>query len=122
MNTLRSYFWWTHERGSLHYDIMVTLILLFLFVAPHYIDFKDKPVPTVALRSSEVLVKHATGTGMTFEVRASDLGNAFTDADLRAALRTVIEPIAGGPVTIDSYKAVTDTHGAIVAYDANVSR
>ena len=36
---------------------MVTLILLFIFVAPRFIDFKDKPVETVALQSSEVLVK-----------------------------------------------------------------
>ena len=27
---LRSYIFWTYERGSLHYDVMVTLILLFL--------------------------------------------------------------------------------------------
>lgn len=122
MNTLRSYFWWTHERGSLHYDIMVTLILAFLFVGPHFIDFKDKPAPPVALHSSEVLVKHADGSAMTFEVRAADLGNAQSDADLRASLKSVIEPIAGGAVIIDSYKPVIDVHGNTVAYDATVSR
>jgi len=56
---LRSYLWWTYERGSLHYDVMVTLILIFLFVSPHVIDYKDKPVETVALHASEVLVKEA---------------------------------------------------------------
>src|ERR1039457_3094675 len=58
-NILNSYFWWAYERGSFHYDVMVTLILLFLFVSPHFIDFKDRPVETVALQSSEVLVKEA---------------------------------------------------------------
>lgn len=53
---LRSYFFWTYERGSFHFDVLVTLILLFLFVSPHFIDFKDRPVETVALNSSEVLV------------------------------------------------------------------
>ncbi len=48
-----------YERGSFHYDVMVTLILLFLFVAPRFIDFKDRPVETVALHASEVLVKEA---------------------------------------------------------------
>ena len=38
---LRSYFFWAYERGSIHFDIMVTLILIFLFVSPHVIDFKD---------------------------------------------------------------------------------
>ena len=42
--TIRGYILWSYERGSLHYDIMVTLILLFIFVSPHFINFKDKPV------------------------------------------------------------------------------
>ena len=25
---IRSYFFWTYERGSFHYDVMVTLILI----------------------------------------------------------------------------------------------
>ena len=57
MNILRRYFFWTYERGSFHYDVMVTLILLFLFVSPRFIDFKDKPVVAVPLHASEVLIK-----------------------------------------------------------------
>ena len=41
--TIRGYILWTYQRGSLHYDILVTLILLFIFLAPLRIDFKDKP-------------------------------------------------------------------------------
>ncbi len=40
---LSSYFYWTYSRGSFHYDIMVTLILLFIFVTPHLWDFGAKP-------------------------------------------------------------------------------
>lgn len=122
MNVLRSYFWWTYERGSLHYDVMVTLILAFLFLAPRFIDFKDRPVTTVPLRTSEVLVKHATDPShMIFEVRAADLRGASTDTQIRDALVRAIEPIAGD-VTLIRYTPVTDTHGAVVAYDATVSR
>src|ERR1700745_4149386 len=32
---LRSYFYWTSPRGTFQYDIMVTLILAFIFVTPH---------------------------------------------------------------------------------------
>ncbi len=60
---LRSYFFWTYERGSFHYDVMVTLILIFMFASPFVIDFKDRPVETVALHSSEVLVKEAGMSG-----------------------------------------------------------
>jgi hypothetical protein len=56
---LRSYFFWTYERGSFHYDVMVTLILIFLFVSPRFIDFGDKPVESVELKVSEVLVNVA---------------------------------------------------------------
>ena len=30
--TIRRYVLWQHERGTLHYDIMVTLIILFRVV------------------------------------------------------------------------------------------
>ena len=40
---LKSYFYWTYPRGNVHYDVMVTLILLFIFVTPHLWDFGDKP-------------------------------------------------------------------------------
>src|SRR6516164_2115888 len=42
--TIRGYFWWSYERGTLHYDIMVTLILIFVFFSPYWINFNDKPV------------------------------------------------------------------------------
>ena len=35
---LRSYFYWTYPRGNIHYDVMVTLILLFIFVTPQFWD------------------------------------------------------------------------------------
>ena len=33
---------------------MVTLILVFLFLSPRFLDFKDKPVETVALHCERV--------------------------------------------------------------------
>lgn len=121
MRLLGSYFFWAYERGSVQYDVMVTLILLFLFVGPRFIDFKDKPVPAVPIRASEVLVKNAANGDLRYEVRAEDLGDASGDADLRKALLRVIQPISGD-VTIQGYQPVVDTKGKIVAYDATVKR
>ncbi len=96
---LKSYIFWTYERGSFHYDIMVTLILIFMFLAPRFIDFKDKPVETVALHASEVLVKEAGTSGdssrFMYQVRADDMHGAATDSERRAAILRVIEPISG---------------------------
>jgi hypothetical protein len=122
---LRSYIFWSYERGSIHYDIMVTAILIFMFASPHFIDFKDKPVETVALHASEVLVKEAGTEGQSsrfiYQIRADDIGAAKTDAELRAAMLRVIEPISG-EVTLERYEAVRDAQGKVVAYNAWILR
>jgi len=122
MKLLGSYVFWSYERGSIQYDVMVTAILLFVFLGPRFIDFKDKPVTTVPLRGSEVLVKSSSLNGdLTYEVRADDLGGASTDDDRRTALLRVIEPISG-EVTLERYQPVLDAKGKIVAYEATVRR
>jgi len=47
---LKSYFYWTYPRGSFHYDVMVTLILLFIFVTPLLWSYGDKPSSVAALK------------------------------------------------------------------------
>ncbi len=134
METLRRYLFWTYDRGSFHYDVMVTLILIFLFVSPHFIDFKDKPVSTVALRSSEVLIKEAgtTSSGSSrflYEMRADQVANVAsaygqsmdTDTGRRSAILHTVEPIAG-EVRLERYEPVQDTHGKTVAYRAWILR
>ena len=122
---IHSYIFWAYERGSVHYDVLVTAILLFMFVSPHIIDYKDKPVETVALHASEVLVREAGTSGESsrfmYQVRADDMGQAATDAERRAAILRVIEPISG-EVTIERYEPVYDAQHKIVAYNAWVLR
>jgi hypothetical protein len=126
---LRSYLFWTYDRGSIHYDVMVSLILAFLFLGPRFIDFGDKPVATVPLRSTEVLVKEAGTTGthsrFLYEIRA-DQQKGFpnpdqTEEQRRAAILRVIEPISG-EVTLDHYEEIHDAKGKIIAYDAWILR
>ena len=122
---IKSYFFWTYERGSIHYDVMVSLILIFMFLSPRLFDFKDKPVETVALHASEVLVKEAGTSGESsrfmYQVRADDMQGAATDEERRAAILRVVEPISG-EVTLERYEAVRDAQGRIVAYNAWVLR
>jgi hypothetical protein len=125
LKLLRSYLFWTYQRGSFHYDVMVTAILAFMFLAPRFLDFKDRPVETVALHSSEVLVKEAGRDGdssrFLFQIRADDMGNARTPDQINAAILRVVEPISGA-VTIERYDEVKDASGHIVAYNAWVVR
>ena len=126
--TLSNYFWWTYERGSLHYDVMVTLILIFLFVSPRFIDFKDRPTETVALRSSEVLVREAGQVGSSaqfiYQIRTDVPGGpkpTQTGDERRAAILRVVEPISGA-VTFERAEPVYDEQKHIVAYNAWVLR
>ena len=129
MKLLRSYFWWTYERGSVHYDVMVTLILLFLFVSPQFIDYGARPVATVPLRDSEVLVKEAGTNGQKnqfiYEIRAGGVSGSpnasQSESERVAAIMRTVEPISG-EVTLDHYEPVLDAKGKVVAYDAWVLR
>lgn len=128
LNMIKSYFWWTYERGSIHFDILVTLILIFMFVSPHYIDFKDRPVETVALNSSDVLVKGAGQSNghpqFIYQIRADEPGGPLvsqTEPERRVSILRVVEPISG-EVTVERVVPVLDSHGKIVAYNAWVVR
>jgi hypothetical protein len=126
LKTLRNYIFWSYERGSFHYDVMVTLILLFIFVAPHFINFRDKPVPHIPLSHSEVLVRAAGTVGentsrFVYTIRAEDLKGRASDDDLRAGILSIVEPMAGY-VRLESYRPITDPNGKLVAYEATVLR
>jgi hypothetical protein len=125
MRILRSYFFWTYERGSLHYDVMVTLILLFLFLAPRFIDFKDRPVAGLGLQPTQVLVRHAGDNAgserLVYTVRAADL-EGVTGPALQDAAMKIIQPISGGPVIVERITPVQDTAGHLVGYDVTVHR
>lgn len=120
--------WWTEERGSIHYDVMVTLILVFLFVSPQFINYKDRPVETVALHASEVLVTEAGREGdnarFVFQIRADMRGGpqpSQSEDDRQAAILRVVEPISGA-VTLERYEPVYDAHHSVIAYNAWVVR
>jgi hypothetical protein len=120
----RSYFFWTYERGSLHYDVMVTLILLFLFIGPRFINFKDRPVADIPPQPRQVLVRHGGYYGhaehLIYTVHASELHGA-TGPALQDAAMQIIQPISG-PVTVERITPVQDTTGQTVAYDVTVRR
>src|ERR1700683_5381532 len=63
---LLSYFYWTYSRGSFHYDVMVTLILAFIFITPWVWDYGDKPSATAGLgQPSQVVAVGGPGRLVT---------------------------------------------------------
>jgi hypothetical protein len=110
--TIKGYVWWMYPRGSVHYDVMVTLILAFIFLGPLWINFRDKPTERSPYQT-EVVVK-AEGNGFLYKVDASAIKPGDDEA-IREELLRVIEPVAG-EIRIDRYEAVRDDKHNVVAY------
>jgi hypothetical protein len=113
---LSSYLYWTYERGSFHYDVMVTLILLFIFVTPHLWNYGAKP-PLIAGPSHPLQVV-ASGRGVIVTVQASDVdvqaGASYRD--VKRALRKAVEPVTGDDVFVERWDAVYDARGKLTAW------
>ena len=118
--TIRGYFWWSHERGSLHYDVMVTLILLFVFLSPYWINYKDKPIERNPHPTGVSVLPDAHG-GYLYQIEGAAI-TAQQDGGIRDQLLAIIEPIAGGAVSITRYEAVRDNKGRILTYKVWVQR
>jgi hypothetical protein len=111
---LRNYIFWTYQRGSAHYDVMVSLILLFIFVSPRFIDFHDRPVERT-LPLSQVMVKSDGHNGLMYQIDVATLSSFHQAGDLKSEFRAAVTPISGA-VTIDRYQPVKDAGGKIIAY------
>jgi len=117
--TIRSYVLWQHERGTLHYDIMVTLILIFVFFSPAWLNFNDKPVPRDP-HPTGVLVTSDGAGGLIYQIEASALTPGNENA-VRDQLLRIIEPISG-EVSIVKYEAISDGKGRVQNYRVWVKR
>ncbi len=117
--TIRGYILWSYERGSLHYDVMVTLILLFVFLSPLWINFKDKPIDRVPHQTGVVIQPDGRG-GFVYQIEASEL-TAKNDAGLREQMLGIIEPITGAAAIL-KYEPVQDGSGHVQSYKVWVEK
>lgn len=109
----KSYIFWTHERGSFHYDVMVTLILAFIFVTPHLWNYGDHP-SVGSFAPSEVVVRSAGMDAFTYQIPAEQVrGNSSMPFEGR--LEQSIDRISG-PMVIDHYDTLKDASGKVTAY------
>jgi hypothetical protein len=115
---LASYFWWTHPRGSIHYDVMVTLILLFVFLAPMKINFRDKPTAPAAHPNQIVAYSDGQG-GFAYEVPAAAV--PAHAGPVEPELSQALQPVAGN-VTVSRYQLIRGPRGDLLAYRVWVHR
>lgn len=112
LRILKNYFFWTYERGSFHYDVMVTLILAFIFITPFLWNYGDRPQPD-KLAAHSVLVKVAGPGRYVYDVPVSDIQK--DGASLEAQLEAQVESVSG-PVKVDSFAPVKGSDGKVLSY------
>ncbi|MGA8488915.1 MAG: hypothetical protein WB711_00750 [Terriglobales bacterium] len=117
--TIRDYIFWSYERGTIQYDVMVTLILLFVFLSPRLINFKDKPVEHNPHRTGVAVVPDGHG-GLIYQIEAAAVVGKGDDA-VRDQLLEIIEPISG-EVSITKIEPVRDGLGRLLSYRVWVAR
>jgi len=109
LRTIGGFIFWTYERGSWQYDVMVGLILAFIFVTPRTF-FHDRPTLTQARQV--VQVRGLEGVGYRIEARLLE----GTARSLEANAEHVLEQVTGQPVEILRIQPVLDPRGRIEAY------
>ncbi len=109
---LLSYFYWTYPRGSFHYDIMVTMILLFIGVTPFLWNYGDKPSPTSGpTHPIQVIGNDGHGFIVTVQAVDANVPAGASDKAVKQALRKAIEPVTGDAVFVEHWETVTDAQG-----------
>ena len=111
---LKSYLFWTYPRGSFHYDVMVTLILAFLFVSPRLINYHDRPQETLT-STKDILVRTNGRNAWIYQIGADQLADTTNDSRLKAELQQRVEWISG-PVQLDKYREEKDASGRVTQY------
>src|ERR1700693_2243128 len=111
--TIRDYILGSYERGPIQYDIMVTLILLFVFFSPYWINFHDKTVERNP-HPSGVVVTPEAGGGFIYQIEGTAISGA-DDATVRQQLLRIVEPISG-EVSITKYEVLRDRQGRVLIY------
>src|SRR6202162_484044 len=102
--TIRGYILWQYERGTLHYDIMVTLIIVFILFSPRVINFNDKPIARNPHPTEVTVTTDAEGR-LVYQVAASAVSPG-DDQAVRDQLLRIIEPVSGA-VSIVSYEPIS---------------
>jgi hypothetical protein len=114
-NVLKNYFYWTYPRGNVHYDVLVTLILLFIFVTPHLWNYGDKPVVSAPL-AHPIQVVSDGGSGVVVSLQASDIAipEGATNNEVKRVLRHAIEPVTGDAVFVERWETAKDNDGNLI--------
>ena len=111
-------FFWVYERGTLQYDILCALILLFIFLSPRYL-FQDWPVINSPhqFKFGEQIVDTFDEKGNPVLNISTQLVPAIQDAlALKSAAKTQLEKTLNKPISIADIKPILGENGETIGF------
>ena len=112
--SLKRWVFWDFQRGSVQYDVMVSLILAFIFLTPSTV-FRDQPKP-----SPIVLLAHEGGSPV-FWIDAALLERVPVKSKTERVTAMVRRTAEGRRLTITRLEPVFDSEQNIKGYMAFAS-
>jgi len=118
---LRTIFW-SYERGTWQYDLIVIAILAFIFLSPRG-WFNDRPtLELTELRHQQGLVEMGHGKeGWRYLVDAR-LVESLEPAKPEDAIETILRRYLRQPFTVISTVPITDKNNVVLGYTVVVNR
>ncbi len=111
LGRLRPAVFWSYRRGSLQYDLIVVLILAFIFLTPRAL-FKDQPQADEKPALQEP--GDSDGT-LVFWIESSSLEQTGMPADSQG-LKQIVQDRSGKDLQIVKTETSTDEAGQVQAY------
>jgi hypothetical protein len=117
----RSVFW-SYERGTWQYDIIVLAILAFIFLTPRG-WFQDRPTLQLTdLRHVQGLVEEGGGENGWIYLVDARLVDSFAPRKPDEAIREILQGRLGKPFTVKSIEVLRDSSRVVLGYRVTVQR
>ena len=106
---LRPAVFWSYRRGSWQYDVMVALIVAFIFLTPRGF-FRDQPRP------QQIVMLPSSEPGWTVFLVAPELVHDPSPGQIEPQLRKLVESRAGNKILQLRTEPALDSEGRLQGY------
>jgi hypothetical protein len=119
---LRRAVFWSYERGSWQYDVIVAIILAFIFLTPRSWFQRDPNLGMVDLRHVQGVVEIAHEKDRHTYVVDARLVQSRSSVQPAQAVHEILQERLGRPSRVISVEPVRDQEGVILSYRAVVEQ
>jgi hypothetical protein len=113
-NGVKRWIWWDFKRGSLQYDIMVALILAFIFLTPRSF-LRDQPQP------SEVVMMPGDRGAVVFWIEPDSLEGVPAERHNSLVAELIQEAATGRQYKVDRIETISNSEDVVRGFMAYVT-